>query len=69
MALSLAPQEGRRHDGGREDQEYRKDYVAPPFRAAAVGVDVDVRHAYSARAGTERDTAGATARRFRRNSA
>lgn len=68
MALSSAPEEGSRHDGGREDQEYPEDHVAPPLGAAAVGVDVDVRHAYFTRAGTERGTAGAT-RRFMRSSA
>ena len=66
--LSSAPKESRCHNDGREDQEYPEDYVAPPLGAAAVGVDVDVGHAYSARAGTERDAAGAT-RRFRRSSA
>lgn len=67
MPLSSALDEGSPHDSGGQNQEEPQGNVAPPLGAAAVRIDVDVRHAYSARAGTERDTTGETVRRFRRS--
>lgn len=51
MPLSSAPEECSRDYSGCEDEEYPKDDVAPPLWAAAVGIDVDVRHAYVTGAG------------------